>query len=301
MKQTRFVVIAACLVIQAVKLPLAAADKCLILGTLHPPFSAVAKDIEQKLGDDFVVERRSVTQTTSSFTLENYIRTVSPQIVVLMDNCAIARYREFQASLPDSVPVLPSVCLMGVMINVVTSGIKNTVGISYELPINTVVTSFKQSTGHSTKRVGVPYRRFFKKSITVDSALCAAEGVEVISYELPNRLENPAEELSNALRYLVKDRQVDAVWVPNDNALLRQYLLFSSWRMLREWEIPTFVGVKTLMNPAIGLGSFALLPNQESFAGQTVELIQKCRANGWTHPKTGVVLPVETVVLKSKD
>ena len=86
------------------------------------------------------------------------------------------------------------------------------------------------------------------------------------------------------LRQLIRDEDVDALWVLNDNVLLTERTLVKGWlpetgRYLS--ELPVIVGVELLASAKLRFGSFAVLPDLEALGVQTANLIFELEENDW--------------------
>jgi hypothetical protein len=97
---------------------------------------------------------------------------------------------------------------------------------------------------------------------------------------------------------LVNERDIDVLWVLNDNVLLPNELLKEVWLpTLRENHIPVIVGVEALVRPQLDFGSLAVIPNPELLGVQAANMLLDMFDADW---KTtfGVVQPlsVKTVM-----
>jgi ABC-type uncharacterized transport system substrate-binding protein len=107
-------------------------------------------------------------------------------------------------------------------------------------------------------RVGVIYRPAFQKFVEHQTALAAKEHVDLISVSVPNDVT--AAGLREALHNLAHSSKVDAVWMLNDNGLVRNAeFVDDAWRTeLRDARLPLIVGVPNLVEPSFPLGPWRL-------------------------------------------
>ena len=113
------------------------------------------------------------------------------------------------------------------------------------------------------KRVGVVYRPLFRSFIERQS-LAEREQIELVKTELPK--DFGADQLRAALQTLLFDKHVDALWMLNDNGLIRsREFLDQSWRaVLRDTRVPLIVGVPNLIDAQSPLGSIAVVPDYDA-------------------------------------
>jgi len=101
----------------------------------------------------------------------------------------------------------------------------------------------------------VIYRPPFRAFIQRQTSLAAKEHVELISVSVPNDVT--AAGLREALHSLARKSKVDAVWMLNDNGLVRDAeFVDDTWRTeLSDAKMPLIVGVPNLVAPGSSLGT----------------------------------------------
>jgi putative ABC transport system substrate-binding protein len=129
-------------------------------------------------------------------------------------------------------------------------------------------------------------------------SLAAKEHIELIAVSVPNDVT--ADGLREALHNLAKPGKVDAVWMLNDNGLLRdEEFVDDAWRLeLNDAKLPLIVGVPNLVEPSSSLGTLAAVPDHEALGLQAANLLFDLSENDWqveTHP-VELPLSVKTVV-----
>jgi putative ABC transport system substrate-binding protein len=142
------------------------------------------------------------------------------------------------------------------------------------------------------------YRPVFKSFINRQQEPAGKEHLTIVARELPR--EFTADDLREALHKLVKEDRVDALWMLNDNLLVRDaQFLEETWRgELRTAKVPLIVGVPNLVDPTASLGTLAVVPDHEALGLQAGNLIFDLADNGWQIEKHAIDLPlsVKTVV-----
>jgi putative ABC transport system substrate-binding protein len=245
----------------------------------------------------FNIHTLAVAPETTVADLASAIRTVGPVCVVLMNNATMNLYREYQTANP-TVAMPPAVLLMASFVEEVQSRLRRTTGIAYEVPGVTAFVQLRSVINAPINRVGVIYRPPFRKFVERQKSLAAKESVELVALSVPNDVT--ADGLREALHSLTKKSKVDALWMLNDNALVRdEEYVDDAWRTApNDAKLPLIVGVPNLVEPSSPLGTLAVVPDYEALGLQAANLLFDLSENDWrveTHP-VELPLSVKTVV-----
>jgi ABC-type uncharacterized transport system substrate-binding protein len=215
--------------------------------------------------------------------------------VVVLGNQAMKLYLHYQHKFPGTHP--PAVVTMASFFEQQRALFDNTTGISYEVPGITTFVNLRSFVAQPIQRVGVVHRSAFTGYVERQRELARVEKVELVSVPIRNR---PAPvELRRALRSLLEQDAVDALWVLNDNVLLTPELIAHAWLpVLHEEPIAVVVGVSTLVDARLHFGSFGLLPDHVALGVQTADLVYRLADADWDAEDFPVELPVsvESVV-----
>jgi hypothetical protein len=215
-----------------------------------------------------------------------------PSALVLMNNTSVAAYGEYQRRYPTS-RFPPAVIVMSSFLDGPRRPLQAVTGISYEVPLITVVTNLRKLIASPIERVGVVHRGFLRGFVERQAQIAQVEQIRLAREELSNSPN--ASELKHALRKL-KER-ADALWVLNDDRLLTPRLILDGWLPAfeeRPW-VPTIVGVASLVSPGSSFGTFAVLPDHAALGVQAADLVFAIAQNGWTLPKdSSIQLPLST-------
>jgi hypothetical protein len=169
-----------------------------------------------------------------------------------------------------------------VLIKNAIKGIKNIEGISYEIPVVTSVVSLRSVLGIPMKKVGIIHREFLNDFLTQNKAFCKNEGLEIVNVVLPNKSDDYKSLLKKGLKKLLEENKIDVLWVPNDNAFLKQDIIQGIWvPAAKKYKIPVVVGVEVLVNPQLDFGTFAVLPDHVSLGSQAAVMIYEIMDNDW--------------------
>ena len=220
------------------------------------------------------------------------IRRYQPSGLVLMNNPTVAAYRALQKNSPQT-RFPPAVIVMTSFLDSHSQRLVSTTGISYEVPLITVVTNLRKLTVRPIERIGVVVRPGLSGFVQRQAALARREQISV--FEEPIDARPNSSEIKRAIRRL--KQRVDALWVLNDDRLLSPQLIMEGWipgLNERPW-IPAIVGAASLVSPGQSFGTFAVLPDHTALGSQAASLLFDIADNGWVlPPDTAIQLPLST-------
>jgi len=252
---------------------------------------------QSELIDQFDIVPHIVSPTTTAADMSQAIAEIRPVSIVLVNNPTVRLYQAHlhaQGSGPHTPPV---VVLMSSFLDEFYDQIPNATGIAYEVPLITSVVNLRTFLDRDIRKVGVLARPALARYVLKQQKLAAMENVSVIDVELSN--EPSDDEIEDALYTLCDKLKIDALWVLNDNHLLKPDNIVSGWLPgLDECVIPVIVGVGALVSPDVHFGSFAMLPDHGALGAQAAELIYELSDEEWVIDDRGVDLPlsIETSV-----
>jgi ABC-type uncharacterized transport system substrate-binding protein len=238
-----------------------------------------------------------VTKETTVAEVAASVERVKPVCVVVMNNATLSLFQAYEAAHKDRAAI-PTVVVMASFLDEIRGQLRRATGISYEVPGVTAFVNLRAILETPVNRVGVVYRPGFKGFVKRQKELAAKEHVTIMARELSR--DFTAEELREALHKLLKSDRVDAVWMLNDNLLVRDaQFLEETWRVeLRGAKVPLIVGVANLVDPTASLGTLAVVPDHEALGMQTGNLIFDLAESGWEMEGHKIDLPlsVKTIV-----
>ena len=281
----------------AVPDPPARAGAPLVLVAMPPSsnFQDVRRSLLNELQRDFNVATLAVTASMTAEELGAAIKNLSPACIVLMNNNTVGLYREYQrvSRLSDPrAPFPPSVIVMASFIDELRPTLVNATGIAYEVPGVAAFVDLRSIINAPVRRVGVIYRPSFRQFINRQRDLAEKEQIELVTVEVGEGVY--ADRLRSSLHLLLVGQRVDALWMINDNELIKssEYLDQAWSAELRNVRVPVVVGVPNLVSPAAPLGTFAVVPDQGGLGLQTANLIFDLAENGWRADDHPVELPI---------
>jgi hypothetical protein len=266
-----------------------------VLMPLRQQTQEIRKALVADLSTDFNVVTISV-EAISAAQLGDALGSLRPACLVVMDNRTVRLYRELQQTAPERT-FPPAVILMTSFLSQVIGTLRDATGIAYEVPAVTSFVAVRELAQTPVRRVGVIHRRGFRDIVAAQTRLAAVEKLTIVSAEVADRPS--LHEIDDALYALIHERNVDALWIMNDNALLDRRALGEIWLpRLHDAPVPVVVGVSTLVDPEVRFGTLAVLPDHERLGSQAANMIFEIADNDWELQDGRVELPlsVHTVV-----
>lgn len=253
-------------------------------------FEEAKNSMAYELENDFEISDFVIDKTVTPEMIASKVTTVTPQIVVLMNNTSVSAYKKYQATLPAEEPKIPTVSLMAILVNDAIDGLQNATGIGYEIPIVTSSVNLRSIFGaEKINKIGIVSRPSFKPFVEENRAFCKNENITLVTKEVDN--ENIEANLPKELNSLIAEG-VNALWVPVDNKLITKELLMNVWiPFLQKHSIPVIVGVKNLVDPKFGFGTFAVLPDHSALGSQAASLVNEIMNNNWKVETNGSTQP----------
>jgi hypothetical protein len=260
-------------------------------------FRSVRRTLVAEVKKDFDVATEVVGAHTTAAEFTSLVERNHPQCVVLMDNPTVRLYREYQRTRRAPGPPPPAIVVMSSFLEELRAELANASGVAYEVPGVTAFVNLRSVIERPVARVGVIHRPAFRRFLERQKALAAKEQITLVPVEVP--ADPSAADLRAALRSLNETGQIDALWVLNDNLLLKDArFLESAWRpAIASLGVPVVVGVPTLVTAEARFGTFAVLPDLDALGVQAANMIFEVADSDWradTHP---VELPISTVTV----
>lgn len=260
------------------------------------PETAQTREVWRALGDelrsDFGLVALRVDGSAGARVIAEGIARHRPSALVLMNNPTVNAYRAYQQQSAGQ-PFPPALIVMTSFLDGTPQRVASATGISYEVPLITVVTNLRKLLVSPIERVGVVVRRSLTEFVRHQLELARREQIyvqaEVVSQE-PN-----VSELRRALRRL--KQRTHAIWVLNDDRLLTPELISEGWlRGLNERPFkPAIVGARSLVSATQSFGTFAVLPDHTALGVQAASMLYDLADNRWSLPDdVGVELPLST-------
>jgi len=274
-------------------IPAFGGGRILVIAPDHRDFSE-AYDAIKANANDLTFQRIVWTDTLSVQTGVQILSGFHPDLIVLLDNKSIRLYKQMIA-IAKPVKNIPVVALMALQIESVLSGMPSAVGISYEVPAVTTMSRLRILLNDSIQRVGVVYRGEMESFFTENRRLCKIEHIELIGSRV-DESPIPVETLQRSLNVLSESGHLDALWILNDNSLLTPQLIRDGWiPFMKNHPLPGVVGVETLLQTRLNLGTLAVVPDPTGLGAQAANLIYEAMDHGWAWDHSRIEKPLSVL------
>lgn len=248
--------------------------------------------LKDELGADYRLVAVEVESASESSRIAEAMERHRPAGLVLMNNPTARAYRTYQRTSGLS-HFPPAVIVMASFLDGHSQVIRAATGISYEVPLITVVTNLRKLMASPIERIGVVVRAPLSSYVERQAALAEREQIAVL-IEAVSATPN-ASELKRALRRLKGN--ADAIWILNDDRLLSPQLITGAWLPglnERPWT-PAIVGAASLVSTVHSFGTFAVLPDHTALGAQAANLVLDIAENRWQlEAGAEVQLPLST-------
>jgi hypothetical protein len=251
---------------------------------------AVLAALKSELTDDVDVAALEYSEGMSAADLARGLDEHKPSAVVLMNNPTVRLFQQVQATRETP----PTVVVMTAFVDDARAHLKNAAGIAYEVPGITLFVQLRSLLDVQVKRVGVVVRGSKARLIEPQRVLAAVEDFDLVVESVPER--PTPRDVRRAVRAL-RDRGIDAVWVLNDNALLRSDVIAHGWKPALDLaKLPVVVGVRALVDPRVGFATLAMTPDPAGLGVQTASLLLDMKDNEWK-AESSTAQPVSVVTV----
>lgn len=270
-------------------------DILLIVRPEGEAFKEVVTGIKEELEEEVTIAELIIDLKSTVITLSEKLKEVKPKLLVLMDNKSVNLYKKLQKGLPDSAVTIPSVACMAFFLDKTLEKVKNISGITYEIPVITSITNLCSILDIKVDKVGIIHRKFAREYIKKNKEYCRQEKIDLINIELSQKMIKKTE-IKKSLKKLFKNEGVDALFVLNDNALLKSDILRDVWIPLeKKYKVPVVVGVEILADPKINLATLAVLPDHVNLGSQVAEMIFNIVDNNWQIDEPQIDPPLSVI------
>jgi hypothetical protein len=250
---------------------------------------ALLKEIKR----DFDVVTVVVTPATSPDEFNAQVDKIAPACSVVMDTAAVKLYRPYQRHRAAAGPNPPVVVMMSSAFEEAGGALDNASGVASEIPAVTSLVNLRSVIQRPVNRVGVLHRPAFRAFLERQKALAATEQITVVPVEVP--ASPSTADIRAALRSLKAAGGIDALWIMNDNELLRgEQVIADAWRPeVTALGVPVVVGTPALVGPD-RLGTLAVVPDLDALGVQAANLIYEIAESDWRADDHPVELPIST-------
>jgi hypothetical protein len=199
--------------------------------------------------------------------------------LILMDTKAINAALDLQ-KYDTAFRALPKFVFMTLLAELTAKGLSNAAGITFEVPLYTLVTNFRIISQKDFSRIGIFYRNSFERSIEESKKLLNKEKI-AISAVCVDCDQNQKTSIENALgvmnasmeRMIAKDK-VDVLIAPADNLIVNSKSLAEFWMgKINKKRIPVIATIDLLASAQFGAAVFTADPDLIQLGAQAANQI----------------------------
>lgn len=209
----------------------------------------------------------------------------APQGLVLMDTRAVALAKRLQAR--DSIfAALPKFVLMTLKAEDAAKGLRNALGVRFEVPAYAAFTQLRSLSGRDFTRIGVFYRRGFSAFVEESRRLLGREKLVLIEKCIdcdgggPPNQDEIVKRLGKGMDEF-KEAGVEVVWMLPDNALVNAATLGRFWApRFRQGQVPLVVPLANLASKQVNLGLFSAYPDFPQLGVQAAQQVVQVLEEG---------------------
>jgi hypothetical protein len=258
-------------------------------------FQATRRALVTELSKTYDVATFVVAPETTVAELGSAVERAAPACLVLMNNTSVRLYRDFQRA-HRGAKFPPAVVVMASFFEDIRRDLVGATGIAYEVPAVSALVGLRAAVTTPITRVGVLHGAYSRDFVERQRRLAAQEHFEIIPVEV--RGTDPSlRDVRAALRALKNAHHVDALWILNDNKLLKdgRFLLDAWTPALETLGVPVVVGAEPLVNAQAAFGTFGVLPDHAALGVQAANLILDLADDGWRTDEHAIELPLSTI------
>lgn len=253
-------------------------------------FQAVRERLVSEVQSDYNISTLVVSSQTSVKDLAAALEKTAPKCIVLMNNTTVNLYREYQRAQREGRPFPAALIVMTSFLEELQPTLVNATGVAYEVPGVTAFMDLRAIMKRPLRRIGVVFRPMFANLVTRQKTLATREHFDLIPAAIPKQATTA--DVKRALKSLLQDSKVDALWMLNDNELINSADFLQTWRTeSTEANVPLIVGVPTLVDARTPLGSFAVVPDLDGLGLQAANLVFELADDDWNAADHRVQLP----------
>lgn len=244
-------------------------------------FKTALDGLTGELDNEFSLHDFLVDKETKIDDFEVLYDTQKPKLIVLMEGKAIELYHSWQATKPADFPFPPVIVLMTAYAEERIKDIKSAGCIKYEIQAVQVISYLRSVLEQPVNRVGVLYSSNLRVFFANQKSDCEKEKAELVGVLIDERKGLLDRVIAKELSKMVKDPTIDAIWIFNDNIILKDVLLEWAWvPKLQKFKKPVVVSLERLLNP-LKVGQFAVVPDHFAMGAQAARWIFQIEENGW--------------------
>jgi ABC-type uncharacterized transport system substrate-binding protein len=196
-----------------------------------------------------------------------------------MDSKAVTLALELQ-SFDSTFRAMPKFVFMTLLADQTAEGLVNKAGITFEVPLYTIVTNFRIISRKDFSRIGIFYRRSFSRSIEESRKLLEREQISLSAVcvdcdqNKKTSAENALRVMNDSLDKMLSLEKVDVFIIPADNLIVNARSLPEFWLgKLKDKKVPVIATIDLFASEKFGTAVFAADPDLLQLGAQAANQI----------------------------
>jgi hypothetical protein len=256
-------------------------------------FQTVLEEIRNQAGPGYTIDVIDINKNPTVKTIVDRCKSDNAAGIILMDVKAVNAALELQ-KFDSTFKAMPKFVFMTLLAELTTSGLSNAAGITFEVPLYSLVTTFRIISRKEISRIGIFYSKSFTRSIEESKRLLEKEKISIISrcvdcdQNQKTSIENSLAFMDGSWGRMVAQEKVDVFIIPADNLIVNSQSLVEFWiGKIRKNHIPVIATIDLLASPKFGAAVFTADPDLTQLGNQAANLIAEHFENKTSMGKIG--------------
>jgi hypothetical protein len=254
-------------------------------------FQTVLEEIRDQAGHKYAFHVIDINKKPSVKAVADQCVSVRAAGLILMDTKAVKTALELQ-HYDSTFRMLPKFVFMTLQAELTAGGLSDKAGITFEVPLYTLITSFRIISQKDFSKVGIFYRNSFaveesrkhleKEQITM-SAVCVD-----CDHSKNTSVENALSIMNGSLDRMVEQEKVEVFVVPADNLIVNAKSLAEFWKgKIKKKRIPVIAMIDLLASAQFETAVFTADPDLTLLGDQAANQIVEHFENNVPMEKIG--------------
>jgi hypothetical protein len=256
-------------------------------------FQTVLDEIRDQAGPGYHIEIIDISKNPSVKTVADRCSSNHVAGLILMDTKAIKEAIEME-KFDGGLKTLPKFVFMTLQAKLTAAALSNAAGITFEVPLYTLVTNFRIISQKDIYKIGIFYRKSFEHSIEESKKLLEKEKIAVSSLCIDcdqnkkTSIDNVLSLMNGSWERMVATDKVDAFVIPADNLIVNPKSLAEFWiGTIKNKHIPVIATIDLLASEKFGAAIFTADPDLTQLGNQAASQIVEHYENNISMDKIG--------------
>ncbi len=256
-------------------------------------FLVALEGIRTQAGAEYAIDVINMKKNPAVVDVANRCKAVHVKGLIIMDTRAVIMAQELQ-KYDTAFLRIPKFALMTLMAASTAEGLSNVAGVTFEIPLFTLVTHFRIISQKDFSTVGIFYRHPFEAMIEESKKLLEKEHITLHAVCVDCK-KNGKITLQTALDVMIKSfveiidkKKSEVLIAPTDNFILNTRSLDKFWiGTVKKMKIPVIAPLDILASEEFSVAVFTADPDLIQLGAQSANQIVEHFENGTPMGKIG--------------